>query len=95
MKTLEDLEQGDYIAFGFRYNSDRKEEIIVDNITEVYKDKVLVHFMYGHHSMSEYVKKKDILAIGDNCEGKIKIPGWNGKYIVLHPRKLSRVLKKN
>ena len=94
MKSLDNLEKGDYIAFAFKFNGDCSKEIIVDNITEIYKNKVLVHFVYGHRSLSEYIKKKDILAIGDNENSNAKIPGWSGKYFILHPRRLNQVLKK-
>lgn len=90
MKTVEDLTEQDYIAFGFNYNGGEPNEIIVDNITTVYDEKVLVHFMYGHHSLSEDINKKDILAIG-NTEGKGKIKGWTGNYDVLLPEKIKEI----
>jgi hypothetical protein len=85
---LLNLKEGDYIAFGFNYNGGIPKEIIVDNITKVYEDRVLVHFMYGYHSMAEFIDKKDIIAVGDNIFGTGKIKGWGGKFIILlenHP----------
>jgi len=92
MKSIDDLKKGDYIAFGFNYHGGKPDEIIVDNITEIYQEKFLVHFLYGHHSLSEYVKKEDILAIGNNDSGKTSIKGWSGKYNVLKPEKLEKIL---
>lgn len=83
MKKLEDLEKGNYIAFDFTYNGD-SHEIMVTNITEVYEDKVLVHFLYGHHSLSEFIKKEDIIAIGNN-KSTGKIEGWSGRFDILKP----------
>jgi hypothetical protein len=83
MKTIENLKSGDYIAFGFNYNGGEPKEIMVSNITSVSDYGILVHFMYGHHSLSEYVKKENIIAIG-NPEGKSKIRGWNGNFDVVN-----------
>lgn len=86
-ELIDNLKEGDYIAFAFSYFG-RNAEINVNNITKVYEDKVLVHFMYGHHSMAEFIDKKDIIAIGDNNLGTEKIKGWGGKFILLlenHP----------
>ncbi|MEK6827216.1 MAG: hypothetical protein AABX99_01905 [Nanoarchaeota archaeon] len=98
MKTLKDLTKGDYIAFGFNYNGGEPNEIIVDNITNVYRGKVLVHFlrggMFNYQSQAELVKKKDILAIGNNETGEGTIKGWGGKYDILHPRKLKQILER-
>jgi len=45
---------------------------------------VLVHFSYGYKSLSEFVKKNDIIAIG-NSDSKNIIPKWSGKYDLLQP----------
>jgi len=84
MKTIENLKSGDYIAFGFNYNGGEPNEIMVSNITSVSEYGILVHFMYGHHSLAEYVKKENIIAIG-NTEGKSKINGWNGNFDAVNP----------
>jgi hypothetical protein len=81
---LENLKEGDYIAFGFSYNGGKHTDIVVDNITSVSKGRVLVHFLYGHHSLAEYIEKKDIIAIG-NKGGESKIKGWGGKFDLLLP----------
>jgi len=82
-RVLAQLKKGDYIAFPFTYNGERKE-IIVDNITSVSDKEVLVHFLYGHHSLAEYIKKEDIIAVGDmNASGRIK--GWIGTFNILKP----------
>lgn len=84
MKTIEDLKPGDYVAFGFTYNGSSPDQIIVDNITFIYTDSVLVHFVYGYKSLSETVKKTDIIAI-ENPDGKSKIEGWSGHFDILQP----------
>ncbi len=78
------MKQGDYIAFGFNYNGGDPKEIIVDKITNVYDNDVLVHFLYGHHSLAEFIPKDKIIAIGnENGIGKIK--GWGGSFDILKP----------
>ena len=81
--VLSNLKAGDYIAFQWNYGFFGKE-IIVDNITCVEDEKVLVHFLYGYKSEGEWVKKSDIIAIGDmSANGKIK--GWTGNFNILLP----------
>ena len=81
--VLSNLKKGDYIAFQWDYGIFGKE-IIVDSITCVEDDKVLVHFLYGHKSEAEWVKKSDIIAVGDkSCNGRIK--GWTGFFDILLP----------
>ncbi|HKL24422.1 MAG TPA: hypothetical protein VJ912_03740 [Candidatus Nanoarchaeia archaeon] len=94
MKSLENLQEKDYIAFGFNYDNKEPSEIIVSNITKIYKNKVLTHFLYGHKSLSEYIKKQDILAIG-NPRGEGKIKGWTGNYDILKPERIKEILKEN
>lgn len=86
MKKVSDLIEGSYIAFGFNYHGGAPDTIIVTNITKVYKDRVLVHFLYGHHSLGEFIKNEDIIAIG-NPEGETKIRGWGGKYDLMENNK--------
>lgn len=98
MKSIDNLTKGDYIAFGFNYNGGQPNEIIVDNITEVYKNKetveqVLVHFAYGYKSLAEFIKRDNILAIG-NSQGKGVIKGWTGTYDILNQKKISELLAK-
>lgn len=85
MKKIEDLKEGDHIAFGFNYNGGIPTEIIVDNITCKHGEEFLVHFAYGHHSLSEYVKPENILAIGNLEKGESELNGWSGKYDILQP----------
>ena len=92
MKTLNDLQEGDYIAFGFNYNGGKHDEIIVSNISFMNDDSVLCHFLYGYKSLAEWIKKEDILAIGD-MKGSEGIKGWSGKYNLL--RGCSKLLIKN
>lgn len=82
-QQLASLKPGDYIAFVWKYGT-FGEEIVVDNITEVYDNDVLVHFLYGYKSEAEFVKKEDIIAIG-NPNGTGKIKGWTGNFDILKP----------
>lgn len=99
MKSIDELAKGDYIAFGFNYNGGEPTELIVSNITQIYKDKksiiqVLVHFQYANHSIGEFVKRENIWAIG-NPEGTGKIKGWTGKYDILNQEKINEILSYN
>jgi len=91
MKSVDNLTRGDYIAFGFNYNGGEPNEIIVDNISFVENNYVIVHFMYGLKSLSEAVKKDKVLAIG-NEEGKGEISGWEGNYDILNQKEIDRIL---
>ena len=92
MKSVDDLTEGDYIAFGFNFNGGEPNEIIVNEIDEIYPDKFLVEFLYGYKSLSEYIKKEKILAIGNNETGEGKIKGWSGKYDILNKKEIDRIL---
>lgn len=83
MKLVSELKAGDYIAFGFSYNGGKANEIMVTGITGIHKGAFIVHFLYGHHSMSELIKQEDVLAIG-NTNGETKIKGWSGKFDLIN-----------
>ena len=81
--SIERLKPGDYIAFEWKYGT-LGPEIMVTNITSVGKNYVLVHFLDGYKSEAEFVKKGDIIAIGDtSATGKIK--HWIGNFNILQP----------
>jgi len=84
MKKVSELVEGDYIAFGFNYNGGEPKEIMVSNITSIRNEQVLVHFLYGHHSLGEWVPFDQIIGIG-NVDGITKINGWGGKFDLLLP----------
>lgn len=93
MKSVSDLIEGDYIAFGFNYNGKEPDEIIVDRITSVWSKGAafIVHFLYGHKSLAEIIEKEKILAIGnENGAGKIK--GWGGKYDILNQKAINEII---
>lgn len=93
MKKVSELQAGDYIAFGFNYNGGEPQEIMVSNITSKHGKQFLTHFLYGHHSLSEYIKSENILAIGNNESGVSQLNGWGGKYDILQPE--HPLIKKN
>ena len=86
MKKVNELKEGDYIDFKWDYGLHQGEggDIIVDNITSIHDDRILVHFLYGYKSEAEWVNKDDVLAIG-NMEGKDGLKGWTGKFDILKP----------
>lgn len=86
MKSINHLTKEDYIAFDFR------DKIIVSDITKIYSDKVLVHFLEGYKSESEFVEKGKILAIGNNETGEGRIKGWGGKYDILNQEEIDKLL---
>lgn len=94
MKTVDSLTKGDYIAFGFNYHGGEPNEIIVDNITQVYEDKVLVHFIRGWTSLAEFVKKDKILAIRNSETGEGTIEGWSGKYDIINQKSIDEILER-
>ena len=89
MRKVEDLGAGDFIAFGYNNNGGEPNEIIVTNITIADGEDLIVHFIYGsHHSRSESVKRKDVLAIGNPDDGNSKLKGWRGMFDIIqeeHP----------
>lgn len=92
MKSVDNLTEGDYIAFGFNYNGPIPKEIIVSDIVDIIGDDVLVCFLYGYKSLAEVVKKENILAIGNNETGEGKIKGWSGKYDILNQKEMDEIL---
>jgi len=78
-----DLKEGDYIAFEYEYEIG-DPEIIVDNISFVYEDRVIVHFLYGYKSETCTILKKDILAIGNKLNGTTKLLGWTGLFDIVN-----------
>jgi len=83
LDPLSNLSEGDYIAFQWDYGGLGKE-IIVDSITSISENSVLVHFLYGYKSEAEWVNKKDIIAVGD-MSATSKIKGWSGNFNILQP----------
>jgi hypothetical protein len=78
-ERVKSLKAGDYVGFRWDYGF-RKGDIIVDNITWIAANgQILVHFLYGYKSESEYVKPQDIILIGDHS-ADTAIRGWGGKY---------------
>ena len=82
-KYLDNLKEGDYIAFQWDYGIFGKD-IIVDRVTSINNDEVLIHFLYGYKSEAEWIKKDKIIAIGDNNFNG-KIDGWSGNFNILIP----------
>jgi len=84
MKKIEGLKAGDFIAFAWSYFNGEPKEIWVSDITSVSDGRFLVHFLYGYKSIGEWIKKEDVLAIG-NSKGVSGIKGWSGKFDILKP----------
>lgn len=94
MKDVNKLTTKDYIAFVYSYFHTKDDrEIIVSQISQVTDDgRFLVFFLWGHHSCSEFIKKEEVVAIG-NMEGDAGIKGWTGKFDLIKPD--NEVLKEN
>lgn len=74
-----------YIAFEWKYGVSAPDgEIVVAQITAVYPERILVHFLYGYKSEAEFVEKPKILAIG-NQSGTHRLKGWGGNFDILQP----------
>jgi len=84
MKSVDNLTEGDYIAF------EHNKEIIVDCVSKILKDKVLIYFM--GITIQYEIKKENILAIGNNETGEGKIKGWSGKYDILNQKEIDEIL---
>ena len=84
-------EQNIYL-FGFNYNGGYPNEVIAQKPTSIEEDRVLFHFSYGHHSLSEFVKKEEILAVGNNQKGTVRISGWSGKFEILNHQKFDELV---
>lgn len=81
---MKKFKKGQFVAFGFNYNGGEHDEIIVDRITMVMDNQVLVHFLYGHKSLSEWIHNDDVIAIG-NSKSSAQIKGWTGNFDILKP----------
>jgi len=90
MKSVENLTEGDYIAFGINSNGGEPNEIIVDCVSKVLEDRALIYFMGV--TLRYEVKKENILAIGNNKSGEGKLKGWSGKYDILNQKEIDEIL---
>lgn|GEM_PF-1469788 len=70
-----------HYVFGFNYNGGTPNEVIVEKPTEINNDSILFHFLSDHRSISEYIRKEDIIAFGDE-DGAFEIEGWSGRYTI-------------
>lgn len=80
--------------FGFNYNRGEPDEVIAGKPTLIYDNKILFHFLYGHHSLSETIKKEDIVAVGDNEDDTVSVSGWSGRFKIINQKKFDDLLKK-
>jgi|GEM_PF-2658104 len=87
LATLKEGPEQSFIAFEFKFGHP-SSSIEVSDITSIHGDSVLCHLYMGHKSESEFIKKNDIIAIGDDKNGDVQLHGWGGKFIVLRPEKL-------
>ena len=78
-RTIDSIKEGDYIAFMWSYMSVDEKHIEVAPVTSVGTNDFLVHFLYGYKSIGEFIKRDEVIAIG-NLEGATKLKGWGGKF---------------
>ena len=81
-----------YYMFGFNYNGGTPDEVIVEKPTSIDDNTILFHFDYGHKSLSEYVKKENIVAVGDK-DGAFEVAGWKGRYSVLNKQEFLKLIQ--
>lgn len=84
MKTVDELKEGDVIAFEWNTHDFRGNVVIVDGISISRDGSFLCHFLDGYKSEAEWVKQEDVLAIG-NMNGKHRIKGWTGRFDIIKP----------
>jgi len=81
-----------YYMFGFNYNGGIPDEVIVEKPTSIDDDVILFHFLDGHRSVGEYVKKENIVAVGE-YDGAFEVAGWNGRYSVLNRKEFFKLIQ--
>lgn len=76
---------GDHVAFNFQYNSESKPEIEVGEVVYVSENQVSVIFLYGYKSLSEDLKKEQIVAIVDKTlkTPRTMLGSFSGHFISL------------
>ena len=79
--------------FGYNYNGGEPNEVIAEKPTSIDVEKILFVFSKGHKSLSEYIKVQDIVAVGNNELGTIKILGWSGKFQIINQQKFDELVK--
>ncbi len=93
-ELLNNLKIGSCIVYGFAYHSPGIIDMIeVSSIIELKKSVVKVQVPFAYSGYLSEVPYQRILAIGDNKDGQAEIPGFMGKYHILHPTKLKAILK--
>lgn len=75
--------------FYFKYGP----ETIVAQPTSIHGDEILFHFLRGHKSEAEFVKKEEIVAVGDVKNGTVGILGWSGRYRILNQELFDKYVK--
>lgn len=65
---------------------------IVETPTKITEEELLFHFLLGLKSEAEYVKKENILAVGDYENGTVEILGWSGKYTILNQKLFNKYI---
>lgn len=77
--------------FYFKYGA-TGPTVIVEEPTSIHKNDILFNFLVGDKSEGEFVKKEDIIAVGDNTNGTVRIVGWGGKYRILNHQLFDKYL---
>lgn len=71
-------------SYMFYFHDGHEKNLIVAKPTIIEEDKILFHFSIGYKSEGEWVRKSDILAVGDMENGTVQVIGWGGKYSILN-----------
>ena len=84
-----------HILFEYQYSSDYTPHLQIAQVTETYEDRdaYLVRFLYGHKSVAEVIKKKDVLAVVDANGERLVLSGWSGTFKDINRERLRQYIK--
>ncbi|MEI6022570.1 MAG: hypothetical protein WCQ32_01890 [bacterium] len=82
----------EHYMFSWKYGIGNKPSIFVEQPTSIEKDTVLFHFLNGHSSESEFIKKDEILAVGIKEKG-VQVKGYGGSYRILNQTLFKKYLQ--
>lgn len=69
-----------------------KPDIVVENPSSIKPAQILFHFYLGKAG-AEWIKKEEILAVGDMQNGTVKVKGWGGKFKILNEELFNKYVK--
>lgn len=88
IKSIKELQPGDWIAFQWNYNGGvgYGKDIEVAQITSCGDGYMNISFLYGYKSICETVKAEQVIAIGSSIgDYHIKLWSHQGKFVCILP----------